>query len=137
MNQEEIAQQIVDAALKVHKALGPGLLESAYQVCFAYELKKRGLNVQTEVPQTIWYEHVCLESGYRIDMLVEDQIIIENKAVDSLAPIYFAQLMTYLKHRNCSLGFLINWNVTLIKDGIRRVVNRHPTMPMHHSKNTG
>lgn len=135
MEQERIAQQIIDAALKVHKALGPGLLESAYQLCFAYELKKRGLKVQTEVPQTIWYEQVCLDSGYRIDMLVEDPIIIENKAVDSLSPIHFAQLMTYLKHRNCSLGFLINWNVTLIKNGIRRVVNQHPTVPMHYSEN--
>lgn len=134
MEQEKIAQHIIDAAIKVHRDLGPGLLESAYQVCFAYELTKRGLKVQTEVPQMIAYEQINLDTGYRIDMLVEDQIIIENKAVDSLSPIHFAQLVTYLKHRDCSLGFLINWNVTLIKHGIRRVVNNHPTIPMQYPK---
>jgi len=120
---EAIAKAIVDAAIKVHRALGPGLLESAYQKCLAYELRKRGLRVKCEVVLPIVYDGQQIDAGYRIDMLVEDCIIIENKTVDRLLPIHMAQLLTYLKLRDCRLGFLLNWNVTLMKHGIKRVVN--------------
>jgi len=120
---EEIARAIVNSAVKVHRALGPGLLESAYQKCLAYELRKAGHKVETEVLLPIQYEGVRIDAGYRIDMLVEDRVIIENKTVDRLAPIDTAQLLTYLKLKKRGLGFLLNWNVTLMKNGIKRVVN--------------
>ncbi len=123
MEIEEIGKQIVDSAVKVHRALGPGLLESAYQFCLTYELRKRGLHVETEVPQPVVYDGQRLDVGYRLDMLVEDAVIIENKAVETLLPIHEAQLLTYLRLRDCRLGYLINWNVPLIKDGIKRMVN--------------
>ena len=124
MEIEEIAKVIVDAAIKVHRTLGPGLLESAYQQCLAYELRKRGLHVETEVELPLKYEEVQINVGYRIDLLVENQVIVENKTVDELAPIHQAQLLTYLKLRDCRLGFLLNWNVTLMKNGIKRMVNK-------------
>ena len=114
MEIEEVATAIVDAAVKVHKALGPGLLESAYQHCLTYELRKRGLKVETEVPLPIVYDGQRFDIGYRMDMLVENCIVVENKTVDQLAPIHEAQLLTYLKLRDCRLGFLLNWNVTLM-----------------------
>ena len=121
---EPIATRIVDSAVKVHKALGPGLLESAYQACLAYELRKRGLTVECEVRQPIEYDGLMLDAGYRVDMLIENCIIIENKCVDKLLPIHMAQILTYLKLRECKLGFIINWHVPLIKDGIKRIVNK-------------
>lgn len=123
MDIEQVAKEIVDAAIKVHRELGPGLLESAYQHCLAYELRKRGLRVETEVILPITYDGQQIDAGYRIDMLVEDAVIIENKAVDQLMPIHQAQLLTYLKLRSCSLGFLLNWHVPLMKQGIKRMVN--------------
>jgi len=119
---ESIAAQIVDAALKVHKALGPGLLESAYQACLAYELQKRGLAVECEVILPVAYDGLMLDAGYRVDMLVEDCIIIENKCVEKLLPIHMAQTLTYLKLRDLKLGFIINWHERLIKTGIKRVI---------------
>ena len=126
MDLEKIAQEIVDSAVKVHRTLGPGLLESAYQVCLAYELRQRGFQVETEVILPIQYGAINLDAGYRIDMLIEDSVIIENKTMERLLPIHEAQILTYLKLRGCTLGFLINWNVPLIKDGIKRKVNNHP-----------
>ncbi len=123
--QEEIGRQIVDAAVKVHKALGPGLLKSAYQACLAHELRKRGLKVECEVPQPITYDGLNIDAGYRIDMLIEDVIIIENKTVENLLPIHEAQILTYMKLRRCSLGYLLNWYVPLIKHGIKRMVYQH------------
>ena len=123
MGIEETARTIVDAAIKVHRALGPGLLESAYQACLAYELRKRGLRVECELVLPVVYDGQQIDAGYRIDMLVESCIIIENKTVDQLLPIHEAQLLTYLKLRDCRLGFLLNWNVTLMKYGIKRMVN--------------
>lgn len=123
MDVEEIAKTIVDASIKVHRALGPGLLESAYQRCLAYELRKRGLRVECEVLLPIVYDGQPIDAGYRIDMLVEDSVIIENKTVSQLLPIHKAQLLTYLKLRDCRLGFLLNWNVALMKHGIKRMVN--------------
>lgn len=126
MGIEEIARQIVDAAIKVHRALGPGLLESAYQQCLAYELRRRGLNVECAVSMPVLYESIKIDTGYRADMVVENCIIIENKTVDQLAPIHEAQLLTYLKLSKLHIGFLINWNVTLLKYGLKRVVNNLP-----------
>jgi GxxExxY protein len=121
---EPIASHIVDSAIKVHKVLGPGLLESAYQACLSYELRKRGLTVECEVIQPIEYDGLKLDAGYRVDMLVENCIIIENKCVEKILPIHMAQILTYLKLRDYKLGFIINWHVPLIKDGIKRVVNK-------------
>jgi GxxExxY protein len=123
---EEVAREIVDSAIKVHRNLGPGLLESAYQQCLAYELRKRGLQVECEVSLPISYDGVQIDVGYRVDMIVQDSIIIENKTVDQIAPIHEAQLMTYLKLHNLHLGFLLNWNVKLMKFGIKRIVYKLP-----------
>ena len=123
MDIEEVASIIVDAAIKVHKTLGPGLLESAYQKCLAYELNKRNLRVDCEVPLPVYYEGIKIDVGYRADMIVENCILIENKTVDQLAPIHEAQLLTYLKLGDYHLGFLLNWHSTLIKHGIKRIVN--------------
>ena len=120
---EAIGKDIVDAAFKIHKEFGPGLLESAYQACHVYELRKRGHVVLTELNLPIIYDGQEFDQGYRIDELVDDLIIVENKAVDEVHPIHMAQLLTYLKLKNIKLGFLINWNVKLIKNGIQRVVN--------------
>jgi GxxExxY protein len=121
---DAIASGIVDAALKIHRELGPGLLESAYEVCLEHELIKRGYSVERQKAQPVRYDGILIDAGYRIDLLVDDLIIIELKAVADLAPIHQAQLLTYLKLSQKSLGFLINFNVPLIKNGIRRVVNQ-------------
>jgi GxxExxY protein len=110
-------------AIKVHKALGPGLLESVYQRCLAYELEKAGYAVACEVPLPVTYKEVTIELGFRIDMLVDQTVIVENKTVEKLLPIHQAQLLTYLKLTHLKLGFLLNWNVTLMKDGIKRMIN--------------
>lgn len=120
---EAIATTIVDSIVKVHRALGPGLLESAYQACLAHELRRRGVLVETEVNQPVVYEGLRIDVGYRIDMLVEKEIIVENKAVQSLIPIFEAQILTHLKLAGKRLGFLVNWNVRLIKEGIHRRAN--------------
>jgi GxxExxY protein len=119
---ERVATQIVDAAFKIHEKLGPGLLESAYQVVMIYELKKRGLRVQTEVPLPVVYEEVHLDAGYRLDLVVNECVIVELKAVEKVLPVHEAQLLTYLKLTGYRLGILINFNTKLIKDGIKRVV---------------
>jgi GxxExxY protein len=119
---EEVAKDVVDAAIKVHKALGPGLLESAYQQCHIYELRQRGRKVLTEVTLPLVYADQKIDVGYRIDTLVDGLVIVENKTVENLLPIHQAQLLTYLKLSGCKIGFLLNWNVRLMKDGIRRVV---------------
>ena len=120
---EVVATDIVDAAIKVHRALGPGLLESAYQYCLAHELRKRGRKVVTELVLPIVYDGQCLDAGYRLDMLIDDCIIIENKAIEELLPIHDAQLLTYLRLRDCRIGFLLTWNVKLMKNGIKRLVH--------------
>jgi len=134
---EDIAKDIVDAAYKVHKEFGPGLLETAYQQCHAYELRKRGRQVSTELKLPITYDGQQFDDGYRIDELVDHLVIIENKTVESILPIHMAQLITYLKLKGCKLGFLINWNVKLIKNGITRVANgiAEPSLPVKFIKN--
>lgn len=128
---EAVAKDIVDAAYQVHKEFGPGLLESAYQQCHAYELRKRGQQVLTELKLPIIYDGQQFDDGYRIDELVDNLVIVENKTVESVLPIHMAQLITYLKLKDCRLGFLINWNVKLIKNGITRVANgmAEPSLP--------
>ena len=137
-NIEAIGKDIVDAAYKVHKEFGPGLLESAYQQCHAYELRKRGRQVLTEFKLPIIYDGQQFDDGYRIDELVNNLVIVENKTVESILPIHMAQLITYLKLKDCRLGFLINWNVKLIKNGITRVANGvvEPSLPAKFIKNS-
>ena len=119
---EALARSAVNAGFQVHKALGPGLLESAYEHCMAYELEKCRCLVRRQVALPIVYEGVKLDAGYRIDLLIADALIIEVKAVDAIAPIHHAQLLTYLKLSGCRLGFLMNFNVPTFKQGIKRMV---------------
>ncbi|SDX04460.1 GxxExxY protein [Flavobacterium degerlachei] len=123
MTENELSKIVFDCALKVHKALGPGLLESAYEECLYYELKKTGLNVVKQKALPLVYEDVQLDIGYRLDIIIEGKLILEIKSVDTLNDIHFAQLLTYLKLTNCKLGLLINFNVVLIKDGMKRIAN--------------
>lgn len=118
---DQTARTIIDAGLKVHKALGPGLLESAYEHCLAYELVSRGLSVRRQVPIPIVYESVALDAGYRLDLLVDEQVIVEIKSVDALSPLHEAQALTYLKLSRLRLALLINFNVPLFKLGVRRL----------------
>ena len=123
MTENEISQVVVDCAFKVHKTLGPGLLESAYEECLFYELKKSNLKVEKQKALPLVYEEVKLDIGYRIEIIIEDKFIVEIKAVESLNEVHLAQLLTYLKLTDCKLGLLINFNVKLLKDGVRRVIN--------------
>ncbi|MFL6374269.1 MAG: GxxExxY protein [Pyrinomonadaceae bacterium] len=124
MHENEIAKQIVDSAFRVHKSLGPGLLENVYQAALAYELTNRGLKIQLERGIPAEYEGVRLEVGFRADIIVENKVIIECKSVEALAPVHSKILLTYLRLADMRLGLLINFNVELVKDGIRRVVDR-------------
>ncbi len=119
---ERSAKVVVDCAFRVHSNLGPGLLESVYEVCLAYELNKAGIPFEKQVSLPVFYDNLRLEAGLRLDFLVSGTVIVELKAVESLLPIHQAQLLTYLKLTGHRLGLLINFNVPLIKDGIRRVV---------------
>jgi len=119
----ELTEKIIACAIKVHQALGPGLLESAYLECLHYELVKTGLHVEKEKPLPLVYNEVKLQCGYRIDLMVEGQIVIEVKSVEALADIHLAQVLTYLKLSNCRFGLLMNFNVLKLKLGVKRVVN--------------
>jgi GxxExxY protein len=120
--EESIAKKIVDAAYTVHKTLGPGLLEKVYEVCFCHELSKRGLKYQRQVDIPIVYDRIIFDEGLRVDVFVEKLIICEIKAVDELNPVWEAQILSHLKLTSKRLGFLINFNVPLIKDGIKRII---------------
>lgn len=120
---DPIATQIVDAALVVHRELGPGLLESAYQISLAHVLRRRYVDVREEVILPVVFQGQQLDANYRIDMIIGEMILIENKSVQQINPVHVAQVITYLKLSGLRLGFLINWNVARIKDGIRRVIN--------------
>jgi GxxExxY protein len=122
---EELSHAVIGAALKVHSALGPGLLESAYEQCLLYELLKRNIHALSQVSLPIHYDGQTIEAGYRIDVLVENELILELKATEKLLPIHTAQLLSYLKMSDKSLGLLINFNVASLKNGIKRVVNNH------------
>jgi len=115
-----ITEKIIGCAIEVHKNLGPGLLESAYEECLFYELQQLGVNVKKQVPLPLVYKEIKLEAGYRIDLLVENKVIVELKSVDAIADIHKAQLMTYMKLAEIKVGLLINFNVTKLKDGIVR-----------------
>ncbi|MES2268718.1 MAG: GxxExxY protein [Bacteroidota bacterium] len=123
MNEQELSNKVLGIAIDVHKALGPGLLESAYKECLYFKLIQSGLFVQKEKPMPLIFEEVKLEVGYRIDLLVENKLVIETKCVESLNDIHMAQTLTYMKLGNYKLGLLINFNVVRLKDGIRRVIN--------------
>lgn len=119
---EKVGKAVLDAAFKVHTALGPGLLESVYETTTAYEVRKSGLIVATQVSLPIYYDGQKLESGFRLDLLVENCVIVELKSVETMNPVYEAQIMTYLRLSGVRLGFLINFNVKHLKDGIKRFV---------------
>ena len=123
MHENEISGIIVDAAYKIHTTLGPGLLESVYEIVLAHELKTRGLTVIVQQPIPVIYEDVRLDLGFRADIIVNNKVVIEVKSVETIAPVHPKQLRTYLRLMNLKLGLLINFNVPLIKDGIQRVVN--------------
>ena len=117
-----IAKKVIGLAIEVHKELGPGLLESAYKECMFYELQKNGLYVEKEIPMQIRYKEIELEHGYRIDLLVENKLVLEIKSIETFADVHIAQLLTYLKFGKFRLGLLLNFNVNLMKTGIKRVI---------------
>lgn len=121
---EELARQVVDAGFRVHYTLGPGLLESAYEMCLCREFQMRGIDFQRQVSMPVVYEGLRLESGYQLDLLVGGEVIVELKAIEELLPVHKAQLLTYLKLTQKKLGLLINFNVPKIKDGIHRIIRR-------------
>jgi GxxExxY protein len=125
----EITEQVIGAGIEIHKQLGPGLLESAYEECLCYELSALGLRLKRQEPLPARYKGVSLDCGYRLDLIVEDRIILELKTVEHLLPIHEAQLLTYLKLSGLTLGLLINFNVPLLKNGIRRLVNNYVESP--------
>lgn len=122
MEINQITHEILDSAYKVHSALGPGLLESAYQACLVYELRKKGLKVETEQPLPLIYEEVKLECGYRIDILVENRVVVELKTVEAFSDVHTAQVLTYLKLSGCKVGLLLNFYTKSLKDGIKRLI---------------
>ncbi|MCO5279261.1 MAG: GxxExxY protein [Saprospiraceae bacterium] len=123
MTENAISKEVLNAAYKVHTALGPGLLESAYQECLFYEIKNLGLRVVKEWPIPLVYKEVKLECGYRADLFIESKFIVEVKSVDAFNDLHLAQILTYLKIANVPLGLLLNFNVKSLKDGIKRVIN--------------
>jgi len=125
MDINDITGTIIDCAIGVHKELGPGLLESSYEECLYYELVKRDIIVQKQKPLPLVYKEVKLEIGYRVDLLVENKVVVEIKSVEALNDVHLAQILTYLKLSKCKVGLLINFNVSLLKNGIRRVVNKY------------
>ena len=122
MDVNELSSRVIGAAIEIHKVLGPGLLESAYEECLIYELKNTGLNVERQKPVPVVYKDIKLECGYRIDLLVENTVIVELKAVDTIIPIHEAQILTYMKFAKKQLGLLINFNVILLKNSIKRFI---------------
>lgn len=123
MNENELAKIVFELGLKVHKNLGPGLLESSYEECLFYEISKLGIKVEKQKALPLIYEEVKLDIGYRIDLIVENKLIIEIKSVEALNDLHMAQILTYLKLSNCKLGLLINFNSVLFKNGVKRVIN--------------
>lgn len=123
MNENEVSKIIFDSGLKVHRQLGAGLLESAYEECLYYELQKSGLLIEKQKPMPLIYDDIKLDIGYRIDLLIERKVIVEIKSVESLNNIHIAQVLTYLKLSNCKLGLLINFNSVLFKNGVKRLIN--------------
>ncbi|MGO9865215.1 MAG: GxxExxY protein [Terriglobales bacterium] len=123
---DQISRRIIGAAIEVHRHLGPGLLESAYQSCLAFELKQLGLKLEEQKPLAVVYKQVRLDCGYRLDLVVEDEIIVEIKAVEKLLPIHEAQLLSYLRLAKKRVGLLMNFHVPVLKNGLKRIVNEFP-----------
>ena len=123
MTENEIGGIVIGGAIKIHSVLGPGLLESAYETCLAYELSQRGIQVAKQVSLPIHYEGIALEAGYRLDLLIDKKVVVEVKSVEKLNRVHLAQLLSYLKLGKYKLGYLLNFNVIQLKDGIKRVVN--------------
>ena len=123
MIENELSNLVIGCAIKVHSALGPGLLESAYQECLFYEITNKGVFVEKEKPMPLFYEAVKMECGYRVDLMVEGKLIIEVKSVEALNEVHLAQVLTYLRLSNCKLGLLLNFKVARMRDGIKRVIN--------------
>ncbi|MCH8533718.1 MAG: GxxExxY protein [Flavobacteriaceae bacterium] len=123
MTENQISSKVIGAAIEVHKQLGPGLLESAYEYCLAHELESLGFTVERQVALPIIYKGIKLDAGYRIDLLINQKLIIEIKSIEALAPIHTAQLLTYLKLKDLKLGLLINFNSVVVKGGIKRIIN--------------
>lgn len=123
MDENELSNKVIGAAIEVHKQVGPGLLEGIYQKCLAYEIEQLGLKTKTEVTLPLQYKRLEFKDGYRVDLLVEDKLIVELKAVETMLPVFKAQLLSYLKMSGLRLGLLINFNVPHLRDGIRRIVN--------------
>ena len=123
MNEDEIGKLVINASMKIHTALGAGLLEGIYEACLAYELEKQGLPVRRQAALPIVYEGLKLDNAFRIDILVDDKVVVELKAIDNLLPVHSAQLLSYLKLGKYKLGYLLNFNVVHMKDGIKRMVN--------------
>ena len=124
MDENELSYKIIGVALELHKTLGPGLLESVYETALAHDLFEAGLNVKRQIALPFLYKDIKMEAGFRIDILVEDKVIVEIKSIDALAPVHFAQTLTYLKLSNLKLALLINFNVKSLKEGIHRIVNQ-------------
>jgi GxxExxY protein len=122
MTNEEVFKKVLDSSFKVHSNLGPGLLESSYEECLFFELKQQNLKVEKQKPMPLIYKEVKLDIGYRLDILVENKVIVEVKSVDTFNEVHFAQILTYLKLSGCKLGLLVNFNVRHLKDGIKRVI---------------
>lgn len=125
MTENQLTEKIIGCAIKVHKELGPGLLESAYTECLRYELEQNSMKVEKEKPLPLVYQEVKLEVGYRIDLLVENLVVVEVKSVDYLNDVHMAQVLTYLKLSNNKIGLLINFNVSILKNGIKRLINKY------------
>jgi GxxExxY protein len=123
MNENELSQIIIGMALDVHRSLGPGLLESVYKECLVYEIRNAGFHCVKEKPVPLVYQNITLDCGYRIDILVEEKLVIEVKSIDLITQVHLAQILTYLRVGNYKLGLLLNFKVVLLKDGIRRVIN--------------
>lgn len=123
--EDKITGEIIGAAIEVHRELGPGLLESAYEQCLCHELSLRGLPFKRQVELPVTYKEVCLDCGYQMDIVVAETVVVELKTVDALLPVHDAQLLTYLKLYNRQIGLLINFNVPVIKDGLKRIVNNY------------
>jgi GxxExxY protein len=124
-----LTEAVIGAAIKVHRELGPGLLESAYEACLCFELTRQGYRVEAQKPQPVSFDGLLIDCGYRLDLLVENEVVVENKAVERLTRLHERQLLTYLKLSDCPLGLLINFNVERLVDGVRRLVNDFPDPP--------
>jgi GxxExxY protein len=120
--ENQLTEQVIGAAIEVHRHLGPGLLESSYETCLAYELRQRELALERQKPLPLIYKEIRLDQGYRVDLLVEQKVVVEIKVVDKIAPVHEAQVLSYLKFSGCRVGLLLNFNVQLLKNGIRRFV---------------